>query len=374
MLCLSFLLENLIKLIINIYFINEKKKDILDLEKERRKELSLKHFIKQIIPGLALCIGVTLISKYLATFVPQFGAATLAIFIGILLGNTVFKQPILDKGTKFSEGKLLEYSVVLLGGTITFQTISLLGISGILFIILQMTATIIVAIFIGKKLKLSQQIYLLMASGNAVCGSSAVASTAPTVGASDEDKGLVITIVNLMGTILMLLLPVISFVLYQHDKIKSSALIGGTLQSVGQVVASGSMVNASVQETAMIFKIMRIILLVAVVFIFGKIVKKEPQVAPLPTAKKKFKLPIPWYVLGFLIVCCLASLQLIPAPVSHVMHEISSWFEIIALAGIGLRLKISTLLKQGKEFLIYALSLGSMQVLIAIALIWVLFK
>ncbi|MGY3779603.1 YeiH family protein [Isobaculum melis] len=334
----------------------------------------MKDFIKSIIPGLALCIGVTLMSKYLATFVPQFGAATLAIFIGILLGNTVFKQPILDKGTKFSESKLLEYSVVLLGGTITFQTIRLLGLSGVLFIILQMTATIIAAILIGKKLKLSQQIYLLMASGNAVCGSSAIASTAPTVGASDEEKGLVITIVNLMGTVLMLLLPVISFALYHHDKIKSSALIGGTLQSVGQVVASGSMVNTSVQETATIFKIMRIIFLVAVVFIFGKMAKKEPQSASLSTAKKTFKLPIPWYVLGFLIVCCFASLQLIPAAVSQLMHQVSSWFEIIALAGIGLRLKMNTLLKQGKEFLIYALSLGSIQVIFAITFIWLLFS
>ena len=61
----------------------------------------------------------------------------------------------------------------------------------------------------------SQKYSLLMCSGNAVCGSSAVAATAPCIYASDKDKAISVTIVNLTGTILMFVLPMITALLYK---------------------------------------------------------------------------------------------------------------------------------------------------------------
>ena len=143
---------------------------------------------KAILPGLALSIGVAIIAKLCALALPSLGGATLAILLGIVLGNTFFKQAYLADGTKFSESKLLECSVVLLGFTVTFQTISRLGLNGLGFIIVMMTAVIISAMFIGKKLGFSENVGILMASGNAVCGSSAIGAVAPTIGADDDEK------------------------------------------------------------------------------------------------------------------------------------------------------------------------------------------
>ncbi len=67
-------------------------------------------------------------SRLLAIYLPQLGGATIAILLGILLGNTFFKQPVLAIGTKFAESKLLEFSVFLLGATVTAQTIAQIGI------------------------------------------------------------------------------------------------------------------------------------------------------------------------------------------------------------------------------------------------------
>ncbi len=46
----------------------------------------------------------------------------------------------------------------------------------------------------------------MMAGGNAVCGSSAIASIAPSIHAKEEEKGQIITLVNLLGTVMMLTL------------------------------------------------------------------------------------------------------------------------------------------------------------------------
>lgn len=330
--------------------------------------------IKHILPGLILSISVAVIAKILARFFPTLGAATIAILLGILLGNFFFKQPIWENGTKFSEGRLLEISIFFLGSTLSFKTLLEVGASGVIFIILQMAITITAAIFIGKKLQFKQAITLLMASGNAVCGSSAVAATAPAIQADEESKGLVITIVNLMGTILMLMLPLLALFLYNQEPLQTAPLIGGTLQSVGQIVASGSMVSQEVLDQAVIFKIIRIIFLVVVVMLLGR-VSSGVKKADTPKTSQPFKLTsyIPWYIIAFFIACLFNSLSLIPEGVSDSLKTSSSWLEITALAAIGLRLNLSALLSQGKKFIYYGVMLGTVQVVSAIFLIFLFF-
>ena len=328
--------------------------------------------IIKILPGLLLALAVAIAAKYLVRFAPTLGASSIAIFFGIFLGNTIFRSPRFADGTKFSESRLLEYSIVILGISLSYQTIIDLGFNSILFILLQMTLTIIAVIFIGKKLQVTPSIYLLMASGNAVCGSSAVAATAPAVEADDASRGIVITIVNLMGTVLMLVLPLVALVVFQHDTMRSSALIGGVLQSVGQVVASASMVNDAVLEQATIFKLMRIIMLVVVVFGLGQYHARQSNKVTTAT-KQKVGAKVPWYVIGFFIACTANSFGIVPAFMQPILKYWSGWFEITALAAIGLRLDMRALMSQGRKLLIFGASVGVIQVVLALALIFILF-
>ena len=325
--------------------------------------------IKPLLPGFGLSLSVAIGAKLLAIFMPKLGAATLAILLGILLGNTLFKQPFLAAGTKFSESRLLEYSVVLLGFTVTFQTISQMGLKGLVFIVLMMTTVIIGAYTIGRKLGFSEKMALMMAGGNAVCGSSAIGAIAPSIEADDTEKGQIITLVNLLGTVMMLTLPFLGMHLYGDALLSKSALLGGTLQSVGQVVAGASLVNPQTVQFSMLFKITRIIFLVVVVFIFEQKVRKDGVVAT-KSAKKKF--PIPWYVSCFLIACIANSFLPLPAFVNQAAHFISSWFETIALAAIGLRLDFRKFLKEGPRFLLYGLSVGAVQTVAALLFIFLL--
>ena len=330
--------------------------------------------IKNILPGLIVSTLIGFVSIILAKFLPSLGAATISIFLGMILGNLFLNKEVFRQGYKFSETELLSYSIVLLGATLSLSTIMELGIGGIIFIVIQMTVTIIGAIYIGKKLGFNENFRFLMASGNAVCGSSAIAATAPVIEADDKDKGIAITIVNVTGVVLMLLLPVLAGILYKHELIKTSAIIGGTLQSVGQVVASGAIVNEATKDLATIFKIVRVILLVVVVFVFGHLKNKNNseiiREEEVEISKKKIK--IPWYVIGFFITCALFSMNLIPMELSHIAKELSSKLEIIALAAIGLRVNFKDLIKQGKEVSLYGLFVGTLQVITAIILIGIL--
>lgn len=324
------------------------------------------HKYKTILPGLGLSILVAIIAKISTIFLPDLGGATLAILFGIVLGNTFFKQEVLEVGTKFSESVLLEYSVVLLGFTVTFQTISRLGLNGLGYIMAMMTTVIISTILIGKRLGFSDNMSTMMAGGNAVCGSSAIGAIAPSIGAKDEEKGQVITLVNLLGTVMMLTLPLLGTMLYGKQLLANSALLGGTLQSVGQVVAGASLINQETVSYAMLFKITRILFLVVVVFIFQQRTKKQgtTQVTNLK------KVSVPWYVIAFLIVCILNSCIKLPHIFNDSAHQIGTWFETIALAAIGLRLDFKKFMKEGLSFLTYGVLVGIVQTLAALLFIY----
>ena len=59
-----------------------------------------------ILPGLFLSFSVAVIARIMALAVPKLGGATLAILLGIILGNTLFKQERYQVGTKVAESRL----------------------------------------------------------------------------------------------------------------------------------------------------------------------------------------------------------------------------------------------------------------------------
>lgn len=348
----------------------------MNLLQKIMKKKSQKQPTNQIFAGFFLSFGVALISYALNRFVfHSLGAATIAILLGIILGNLYFKQPILFPGTAWSEKKLLELSVMFLGATVTLQTISKLGFQGLSFIVLQMILTIVFVLFMGKKLAFSKNTAALMAAGNAVCGSSAIAAVDPVISAKTSEKRTAITMVNLMGTILMLSLPALGTAIFGSNDLSRGALIGGTIQSVGQVVASATMVNSQTATLATLFKIMRIIFLVFVVLYFGTMRKKqEKNEKNNQQIKIKRQAFLPWYVLGFLILCLLNTLLHFVPQIANFAHFLSTWCETIALAAIGLRLNLVEFLKAGKNLLIYGLSTLVFQILLALLLIFLLLK
>ena len=129
---------------------------------------------KSILPGLFICLIIGIIAEVLGKSFPTVGAATFAIFIGIFLGNTLFKSDKYDEGTKFSEKDLLNYSIVLMGASLNIIDIMALGFNGVFYIAILMTLTICTTYFIGRKLGFGEKYSLLMSAGNAVCGSSAI--------------------------------------------------------------------------------------------------------------------------------------------------------------------------------------------------------
>ena len=349
---------------------------------------ALKKELDGVLPGLAASILISLISQFLARFLPTLGAALIAILLGMLLGNTLLNRPGLSQGTKFSEKRLLEYAIVLNGLILDFQVLKSAGLKGFVFIILQMSLTIFVTYNLGKYFGFGKRFSLLMGAGNAVCGSSAIGTVSPIVQADNKEKGISITIVNLTGTALMVLLPVLGAVLYGSDTLRTSALIGGTVQSVGQVVAAAKLVNDDVVTLATVFKLMRVLLIIGVAVLYGRMNMNEGE--SLFTRKKRAEITaseesgasttpaavsygVPWFLTGFVVFFLIRSFIGVPDSALIASKAISTQFEVAALAAIGMRVKFADIIKEGPKAMLYGLTVGAVQVVMAVVLIHVFF-
>lgn len=335
--------------------------------------------LHELLPGASISFIIFIAANFIDKKLPGLGAASYAILIGLILGNTVFKSRKYEKGTKFCEGKLLEYSIVLLGSTLTFKTILDLGVAGVSFILITMALTLSFSYFISRKFGFSKNFSLLMGAGNAVCGSSAIGSSATVLETKSSETGLSITMVNVTGTILMFLLPlvVVPF-FFQGDTLRSSALIGGILQSVGQVVGGAAMINPEVVKFATIFKIFRIIMLTFILIFFSHL-KQKSQLQDVmvkdvvEVQRKKIKINVPWYIIGFFSMCLIASFGFFPEKLVSIFKSFSKVFEITALAAIGLRVKYETIKKEGLKSFLVGIIIGIFQIASSIAIIKLVF-
>ena len=88
--------------------------------------------------------------------------------------------------------------------------------------------------------------------------------------------------------------------------------------------------------------------------------------------EKKVSVGIPWYITGFFIVSIIYTLGLVPGVLSSLFKWISGNFEIIALAGIGMRVKIRDLINEGPMAMLYGGLVAVCQIVFAIVLIKIL--
>ncbi|WP_097017797.1 YeiH family protein [Orenia metallireducens] len=317
--------------------------------------------IIQKIPGLFLATVIALVGRYLATWIPNLGGVTIAILLGMVIGNFFDFDGNYGLGVRFAEKKLLSLAIMLMGLKLELSVLGELGLSAIIVIIIMVFSTITMGIIFGRLLGLSPSFSILLGVGNGICGSSAIAAVAPIVSKEEEEIGLSIGVVNLLGTIGIFLLPLLVHLL-RLEEASSGLMIGGTLQAVGQVVAAGFSINDKIGRLATVVKMGRILMLAPVVLLFTFSSSDN-------NSDSKGKFSLPGFIVGFFIFSLLGSLGIIPETISNFLKSLSKVLLIIAMAAIGLKIKLSSLLKQGPKALIAGLFIFLGQLLLITFLI-----
>jgi uncharacterized integral membrane protein (TIGR00698 family) len=317
--------------------------------------------MKKLVYGLGLTLAIAVAAQGLSGWIPGVGSVSLAILLGMLVANLCPLGERFQPGIKFSEKTVLSYAIALMGFKLQLQVIGRLGLPALLIVLSTMAVTLSAAFLIGKYLKYGSSFCAIMGAGNAVCGSSAIAAVAPVTGAREEEIGLSVGVVNLMGTLGIFTLPILGHVLH-FSNLQSSFMIGGTLQAIGHVVAAGFSVNDQVGDLATLIKMMRVLMI-------GPVVVLASLAFSRPEAKAARKFYLPGFIVAFMVCSVLGSIfshdqVLLP----HLKH-LAKYLLMVAMAGVGMKIRFKELLHQGPKALFFGVCIATVQLAFILVLV-----
>jgi uncharacterized integral membrane protein (TIGR00698 family) len=304
-------------------------------------------------PGL-LAAGLGLGGAVLAhRFLPAVGILTWAVALGIAAGNL----GLLPAGARRSLGRmtkrLLRIGIVLLGLTVSFQSIAALGFGTIALVVVALVGTLAGTTWLGTRLHLGRARSLLIGTGFAICGASAIAAMQDTARADEEDVAVGVAMVTLFGTVAMVLLPLLAHPLGLTDA-QFGIWAGASIQEVGQVVAAAGAGGAAVVAVAVVVKLTRVVLLAPVVAAVS-VRRRSSDGAPGTGAKRPPIVPL--FVLGFLACAALRTTGVVPADVLAAVSHLQVAALAAAMFGMGAGVRLVSLFRgSGRVLLVATLS------------------
>lgn len=317
----------------------------------------------RVLPGLLLCVGVTLAAMGLERIETRLaGAAWLeALVLAILVGTAVRTAWTPGRrwtaGIDFSAKFLLEVAVVLLGASVSARTVLAAG-PGLL---LGIAAVVVLAIGcsygIGRLLGLPHRMATLIACGNSICGNSAIAAVAPIIGADGEDVAASIAFTAVLGVVVVLTLP-LTVPLLHLSGLQYGALAGLTVYAVPQVLAATAPVGAVAAQLGTLVKLVRVLMLGPVVLGLSLLARRlrdeADEAAPHVTAGDRpapGRLPlhklVPWFIVGFLVLAGLRSASLIPSVSLAPTASVANILTVISMAALGLGTDLRVVARAG---------------------------
>ena len=304
-----------------------------------------------LIPGVALSLAVTFIAFVLERGEQAlFGRAWLeALVLAILLGTVIRTSWAPGRrwfpGIAFSAKFLLELAVVLLGASVSAATILaagpwlLLGIAGV--VILAIGASYLLA----RWLPLPVRIAFLVACGNSICGNSALAAVAPVIAADGEDVAASIGFTAVLGVVVVLALPLLGIAL-GLDGVQYGALAGLTVYAVPQVIAAAAPIGPTAVQMGTLVKLVRVLMLGPVCLLLSLLALREENADARPARPRLHHL-VPWFIIGFLMLVALRSLDLVPHAALAPLGHAATMLTVVSMAALGLGVDVRTVASAG---------------------------
>ncbi len=274
-------------------------------------------------------------------FVPAVGVLTWAVALGMLAGNTRLLPAAAGLALSRLTRRLLRIGIVLLGFSVSFGSIAALGIGTVGLVTGTLMATLAATTWLGNRVGLGRARSLLIGTGFAICGASAIAAMEETAGADEEDVAVAVAMVTLFGTLAMVLLPLLWHPMGLSDA-QFGVWAGASIQEVGQVVAAAGAGGAAVVGVAVVVKLTRVLLLAPVVATIS--VWCRMASADRSTDAKRPPV-VPLFVLGFVACVALRSTGLVPVEVLDVLSQVQVAALGGALFGMGAGVRLRALLR-----------------------------
>jgi len=269
--------------------------------------------------------------------------AALSLFLGIFLSfinNKFDMTPISVNGSNF-----LKAGIICLGGTISLKALGEISVDYIPIVSLYVVVIMIFGILIGKLIKLPRNLTLLLVSGTAICGGTAIASLAPIIKARSEDLVASISLVFLLNAIAIILFPYIGQY-YEMTNQEFGIFSALTIHDTASVVGTASLYSDESVTYASITKLGRTLWIVPLLIgasIFTRSDNKDYE--------------FPYFILVFIAFVIIGNTLGIDGEVKSIIKRFSIALFQIGLFMIGYKFQLNTILNLSVKPVIFAVSI-----------------
>ena len=306
-------------------------------------------------------------------------AVIFALGIGLLISN-IFTLPEWFKNALSTE-LYVKIGLVLLGTTVIFGDILKAGSLGLIQALVVVISVWYFAFWLCKKLKIDKEMSLMLASAVSICGVSAAIATSGAIKGDSKKLSYVISLVLITAIPMMIFMPYMAEWMGLSQEV-TGAWLGGSIDTTGAVVASGSLVGEDALKISTIVKFSQNVLLgiaafaISIYWTYSKSVDDE-------TKKEKPTLKIIWerfpkFVIGFVFASLLFSFVISPETNALVKESLKSlqslWF-VLAFTSIGLETNFKDLFQHSNKKPLYAFLIAqTFNIIVTLVIAIVLFR
>jgi uncharacterized integral membrane protein (TIGR00698 family) len=235
--------------------------------------------------GLAAC---------LLPFTPPWLALCLGIAFALSFGNPFPSQS--KQGSKI----LLQACVVLLGFGVDLHTVLEAGSQGILFALASISAVFLLGWGLQSALRLRPIAGLLVSTGTAICGGSAIAAMSAVTDAEQEDVSVAIGTVFILNAIALLVFPPLGRYFGLSEE-QFGTWAGIAIHDVASVVGAGKAYGPVALDVGTAVKLSRVLYLIPITLLAAWWVRRAKGIRlPSSSTKNQASSSFPYFILGFL--------------------------------------------------------------------------
>lgn len=247
-----------------------------------------------------------------------FVTPALALFVGLMYALILGDVPY-GKFNKKCSKYLLQAAVVGLGFGMNFEQSIQAGKDGMLRTIASVFVVMILAVFIGKKMKLDDKTSYLIGSGTAICGGSAIAAIGPVIKADDNQMAVSLGTIFMLNAIALFIFPPIGRMIGLTDA-QFGTWAAIAIHDTSSVVGAGQAFSDKALEIATLVKLTRALWIIPLAIVTTFVYREKSK-----------KITIPWFIFLFILAMLVNTYAGIPA-------EVSKWIVLIAKQGMVLTL------------------------------------
>lgn len=281
------------------------------------------------LPGIMIVLMIAMPAWALGTLIPLIGGPVCGIVFGMMLA--FWKRSIIfETGILFASKKILQGSIILLGFEMNLYHVFEVGSQSLAIIILTLSAAFMTAWIGGYYTKLAGNTSILIGVGTAICGGSAIAATAPILGATDKEVAYSISTIFLFNIAAVFIFPFVGHLLGMSD-IGFGMWAGTAINDTSSVVAAGYSYSNTAGNFATIVKLTRTLMIIPVTLALA-VFKAKKLVNQNNFCFKKI---FPWFILGFLAASVLNTTGIIDSEIGRALAQIGKFLIIMAMVAIG---------------------------------------